>query len=723
MFYPQIQMITYMKFILYFFSFYICFNTITVQSQNNLKIDSLQKLLGNQDDVVKINTLHELAWELQYKKDSSGILYALEELRLSKQLKNHEAEVNALNILGKIAKQQQYLGDAEAYFLEAIKVAKTYEYKHGIARGYNELGLFYRDQSNNVAAIDAFLSSIESFEAQGKSKELAIVNTTLGKLHRKLEAYPDALQYYLKSLEIRKQLNDSKGLAKIHLELATLSKERENYSEMLVHALKSKQLFEKLERNRDVFSSNIQIALAYDYLNEDEKSKKIYLETLKLIPVYGIENASDLYHNLAILYKKIDQQDSALYYYQKAQKIFIANNDYKRLSKNYNNLGNLYAGMGDFKQSLNNFNKSLALQKTVNDSSLLQKTYWSLANYYEKIGDFKKAYKYKDSSESLREDIFEKIKAADRFALKYVNQKRELELDKNKIEIAKRETEILTEKAVQKSQIITITLIATVLLFFVLMRVRKLKQEKKVTQLAFEQQKIKAQLEKEQQEKKLEEMLQDQERKAITSMITGQEEERERIAKDLHDRLGSMLSVVKIHYKSVEEDLEKIKNETKSQYEKANQLLDEACETVRKIAHNMVSGTLTKFGLIPALKELKQKIEETKILEVELLAHGMDNRLNNSTEIQLYRIIQELLNNILKHADASEVTIQLLKREEDLNIMVSDNGIGFKVDNKEFEGMGLKSIKARVAEMNGQVLIDSSKGNGTTVTIEIPTKK
>jgi signal transduction histidine kinase len=260
-----------------------------------------------------------------------------------------------------------------------------------------------------------------------------------------------------------------------------------------------------------------------------------------------------------------------------------------------------------------------------------------------------------------------------------------------------------------------------ILLFFAILRSRKLKQAKKLAELAYEQQKVEAQLEREQQEKKLEEMLQEQERKAINSMVSGQEEERARIAKDLHDRLGSMLSVVKIHYKSVEDDLEKIKKETKTQYEKANKLLDEACEAVRKIAHNMVSGTLTKFGLVPALKELKEKIEETKTLQIELLAHGLDDRLDNTTEIQLYRVVQELLNNVLKHAEATEVTIQLLKREHDVNIMVTDNGIGFEVDEILNEGMGLKSVKARIAEMDGRVLIDSSKGNGTTVTIEIPT--
>jgi len=701
-----------MKFLLYIFCFCMYVNTAISFGQNKGKNDSLKRVLATQKGIERIKTLDQLAWKLKYK-DSLGIKYALEELTLSRKLNYPEYEANALNMLGKNANDQQYIEDAEKYFTEALQVSKNHAYAHGIARAYNEFGLFYRDQGKTLEAIDAFLSSSESFEAQGNLNAASKVTNNLGNLYRGIEVYPKALQYYFKTVAFREQISDTLGLAIVYRDLSSLYKESENYEEMLQYALKSKQLFAELKLEKNVFRSNIQIAAAYDYLNQDEKSKKVYLETLQMIPVYEIKDASDLYHNLATLYKKLEKQDSALYYYQKAQKIFKEKQDFTKLSINYNNLGNLYASINDDEKSLANFNQSLAIQKKVKDSSLLQKTYLSLSNYYEKTGDFKKAYRYKDSSENVREDIFKKIKATNKFELKYLNEKRAIEAKKNELELS-----FLNQQF--RNKIILVVLIAVILLFFVVMRSRKLQQEKKMAELIVEQQKIEAELIQEKQQQQLEEMLQEQERKAISSMINGQEVERERIAKDLHDRLGSMLSVVKIHYKSVEDNLEKIQKETKSQYEKANELLDEACEAVREIAHNMISGTLTKFGLIPALKELKQKIEETKKLQIELVAHGLDNRLDNATEIQLYRIIQELLNNILKHAEATEVTIQLLKIEHGVNIMVIDNGVGFDTENLVLEkGMGLKSVQARVEEMNGEFTIDSSKGNGTTITIEL----
>ncbi|WP_162819701.1 sensor histidine kinase [Kordia sp. SMS9] len=703
-----------MKLLYYFLCITIWCSVYTVTAQKKSKIDSLKKRLTVQSGIAKVKTLDELTFQLRKKQDSSGIKYAQQGLELSRSIKYVKGEVDAINLLGRIAIFQNRIKDAETYFVEALRIAKKEGYNHGIARGYNELGLLYKNQKKTLKAIDAFLSSSISFEAQKNLKAAIVANRNLGDLYTDVEVYSSALKYYLKGLDLSEKANDSLGLGRIYRQLASLDADRENYAEMLENALQAKRIFTDLERSNDIYPVNILIGMAYDYLNQDEKAEKIYLETLEMASEYDIEDTSDLFHNLATLYKEMGKSEAALEYYKKAQEIFKADKDFPRLTTNYNNLGNLYVSINQKEKAFENFQLSLALQKQVQDSSLLQKTYQSLANYYEQLNEYQIALEYKDSSEYVQSDIYKKIKAADRYQVTYIENKQKEEAAKNKAEFLLKETQ-------RKNQIIIIILVAAILLFFVILRSRKLKQAKKVAELAYEQQKITAQLERELQEKKLEEMLQEQERKAINSMVSGQEEERARIAKDLHDRLGSMLSVVKIHYKSVEDDLEKIKKETKSQYEKANQLLDEACETVRKIAHNMVSGTLTKFGLLPALKELKQKIEETKTIKVELLAHGLDNRLGNSTEIQLYRVVQELLNNVLKHANATEVTIQLLKRENELNIMVTDNGIGFDTQEILYEGMGLRSVKARIVEMGGRVLIDSNKGNGTTVTVEIPT--
>ncbi|MDY8136080.1 sensor histidine kinase [Aquimarina sp. 2201CG5-10] len=208
---------------------------------------------------------------------------------------------------------------------------------------------------------------------------------------------------------------------------------------------------------------------------------------------------------------------------------------------------------------------------------------------------------------------------------------------------------------------------------------------------------------------------------SIRAMIEGQEDERKRIASDLHDRLGSMLSMVKLHYQSVEKNIEHLNISNQRQYSKANLLLDKACAEVRNIAHNMVSGTLTKFGLIAALDDLKDSLEDNNTVNIDLIVHGFKNRLEQKNEINIYRIIQELISNVLKHANASEIVIQLIFNQNGLNLIVEDNGNGFEVNNISKDGgMGLKNVLSRVDEIKGELNIDSSLDKGTTVTIDIP---
>ena len=203
--------------------------------------------------------------------------------------------------------------------------------------------------------------------------------------------------------------------------------------------------------------------------------------------------------------------------------------------------------------------------------------------------------------------------------------------------------------------------------------------------------------------------------------MDGQEKERRRIAQELHDRLGSMLSMVKIHFKSVEDQIVNLKESNKKQYEKANQLLDGACEEVRKISHDLISSVLYKFGLPVAIENLVDSIQESGQLEIEFIKSGLeDERYKYETEINIYRILQELISNVLKHSKASEMIVQLIQRNNNLRIQVEDNGVGFDPSNTVSDGIGLQGIRARVDQLEAEMNIDSNPGSGTLINIDIP---
>jgi signal transduction histidine kinase len=184
-----------------------------------------------------------------------------------------------------------------------------------------------------------------------------------------------------------------------------------------------------------------------------------------------------------------------------------------------------------------------------------------------------------------------------------------------------------------------------------------------------------------------------------------------------------MLSTIKLYFACLEEHSDAMSSDDREQYFKGIRLVDEACEDVRRISHDLASSDLVKFGLVTAIRQLGATIEGTGRLKVSVHAFAMEVRLASSVEINLYKIVQELINNILKHADASEVSIQLGRTKDELNIVVEDNGRGFDYNpDLQDTGLGLKSILLRVNKLHGQMQCDSVKKRGTITIITIPIK-
>ncbi|WP_298550795.1 sensor histidine kinase [uncultured Algibacter sp.] len=215
---------------------------------------------------------------------------------------------------------------------------------------------------------------------------------------------------------------------------------------------------------------------------------------------------------------------------------------------------------------------------------------------------------------------------------------------------------------------------------------------------------------------KLATVLKEQELVSIDAMIEGQEKERQRIANDLHDDLGGLMATVKLHFNVLKD------KQTPELFDKTTGLLDEAYNKIRSIAHAKNSGVIAKQGLLKAVQNMADKISVSNKITVDVIDHGLENRLENSLELTIFRIIQELITNVIKHADANEATIHLTNHDETLNIMIEDNGKGFnpsQITTKN-KGMGISSIDKRVEHLNGTMTIESEHTKGTTIIIDIP---
>lgn len=204
----------------------------------------------------------------------------------------------------------------------------------------------------------------------------------------------------------------------------------------------------------------------------------------------------------------------------------------------------------------------------------------------------------------------------------------------------------------------------------------------------------------------------------MKALVLTQDNERKRIASDLHDSLGSLLSSVRLRFNGLQETFTKNVPEKAVKFNDTLSLLDDSIQELRKIAHNMLPVSLSRFGLKSALHTFIQHINLSEQLDVDLQMLGLEERLPESIEVVVYRICQELVQNVIKHARASRMQIQIIHHHDSLNIIVADNGKG--MDTKHITpGFGFETIRSKVALYNGTFEIDSQPERGSMVLVDL----
>ncbi len=374
------------------------------------------------------------------------------------------------------------------------------------------------------------------------------------------------------------------------------------------------------------------------------------------------------------------------------------------------NIGQIKLEKKQYKEALKNLLEALPATEKQHELFVLEDLYGKIAWAYSGLGEHEKAFLFSQKKASLADSLESTYHRS-------VELQRLLEAEKQKR--VKIEAEAQLELQKSRNSILYTRSVGGVLLLGAALFV-----------LTFWSSRIRAK--KELAEKKeqfallrIDDLMKGQEIQSNYARFEGQEIERKRIAKDLHDRLGSMLATIKLYFKAIDKRAPFLEDSLLAQYDKAKSLLDEACEEIRHISHNLESGGLREYGLVQQIATLAEHLEFSQLLKVHFHTHGLDGRLGPLMEVNIYRIIQELVTNVLKHAKASELTIQLNKFDHTLNIMVEDNGVGFTKEDllsHKYHGIGIQNIAGRVKELNGQMSIDSGKGGGTTVSIDIPFK-
>jgi len=463
----------------------------------------------------------------------------------------------------------------------------------------------------------------------------------------------------------------------------------------------------------------------HDYLDENRYRVLIHLNLCDgYVKLNRLAEAKVFLDSAILLKRKVDNQPIAAmvamsegYYYKSIPEISKAVDAYSRAYNLSDGAGNNYlkaeAGdelaqlsliLGKYSDAERFALESNTVAKKQKQLKLVSSTYDVLKTLATRKGDYAQALKYAEWSQLYNDSSTNRATQLSILNLesKYQNQKKQQEI--MELTLSNTENQLTVIKQSRYIMIGSIVAIAVLIIVALLYRASKQQQS-----LAEQKQKM--------QQQQIEFLERQQKIVSLQSMINGQETERTRIAKDLHDGLGGLFSTIKMYFSTLQHDVASLKEDTV--FQKSYALVDSASVELRRIAHNMMPEVLMKLGLTNALKDLCDNISAGKLIRVSLEVHGMTSRLNEQTEVMLYRIVQELLSNIIKHAQATEVIIQFVRDSNRLSVVVEDNGKGFNTrEADERAHAGLDTVKSRVNYLNGELTIDSEKGVGTTVMME-----
>lgn len=527
--------------------------------------------------------------------------------------------------------------------------------------------------------------TLQSLPYAKKSKNYKIISRAynrLGIISMESEKPDEAFRQFLYSLQISEKHKLYDLQSKTLSDIGVLYSDQKDTLNALSYYKKAEQI---------ALQNNIKSQLLHIYnniaiLQKDLKRVIFYMNKANTIAIEIDDKNAQFKNliNLSVIYPVETHQKEILQCLHKAE---IIANQLQEREKVYlvnHNFGGYYLDTHKPKQALIYYNKALALSKGIGAKhrtrlyNTLSKTYFSLNNY-------KAAYLFKDKYESLNDSIFnlEKSKEFIEIQTKYEVEKKNLKIN------------ILTkEKEIERNTKRLYLLIGVGFIFISLGLFFFFRHRMKTQQLLSEK---------------------EQELKRILGVVQGQDIERNRIAKDIHDGVGGKLAGIRLQLSERNMDVNDLG--IHNEIEKLTGVFQE----LRAISHNLSSNYITDKSLEVLLDQLQQQYQERKEFELEISVYP-ENMLQSITQEQkyhLYRIIQEALTNISKHAQATFVSINMTQHTNNISLIIEDDGVGFDTQ-KQAKGIGLKNIEERITLLKGTLEIDSHVENGSTILIEIP---
>ncbi len=562
-------------------------------------------------------------------------------------------------------------------------------------RSLNLLGITYYIQAEHSKSLEKFLKGLtlaleidDQKHAPDLLNNIGIVNMRSGRYMDALENFNNALAYYQQTGDRRNKSSTLNNIGMLYSEIKNYGKSREYFQEAL-------QGFEAVEDSMGIAAALSNIGALHKEMLQADSALIYFDQAIKIQKAtsnrFGLSTTCS---EIASLFFSVADYDKALHYYLKSDSIAREIGYLYKHCKASLGLSLTRLEKQQTHKALEHAGKALVVANRLSNDILRQETHEVFANIYERKGNYKKGLNHYRLSMELKESLQDQGKLHQIYNLEIQELSQASEIQQLEIE---RQQLLISRK--------NSTIFFVVLAFFLAIGgAYLLVRNQKYRQLADHQ-------------KAILDLTEKKSRAAVEAEIR----ERKRMGQELHDGLGQMLSFARMNISMLQQKASLSAQKKGELLETALKSVDKAFYELRDISRNLAPSVLVEKGFVPALKELAEQANNSSHMQVHLEVYGLTAPLDNLVENTLYRAVQELLNNSVKHSKAKDFYLQIVKNDKEINLVAEDNGTGFDPDNTlKLPGGGLSNLRSRVENLKGELFIDSRVNRGTIVTIVIP---